>query len=101
MAYEQEYSPEKEVYEAAGLRPPNQIMDKHRVAVKKVIRSLGKAEREVFSYRYGIYGGPALSVEKTAEMMGFKVERVIQVESIALVRLKDDLRVSCLENSLD
>ncbi len=60
--------------------------------VSRALSLLEPRERDVLQYRYGLGGGQGLSLTKVGKRMGLSGERVRQIESDAIVRLRKMIR---------
>lgn len=56
--------------------------------VRALVDSLGERERRVITLRHGLDGGPELTLEAIGQILGVTRERVRQVESKALSKLR-------------
>ena len=81
------------IADQASLRPLEEIvceMDVRRrcAALRRVLRSLDPRDREVISFRFGLSGGPCRTLDWIADRYGLSRERVRQIESQAISRLR-------------
>ncbi|MCS7298428.1 MAG: RNA polymerase sigma factor RpoD/SigA [Spirochaetia bacterium] len=59
--------------------------------IRSIVEALPEKEREVIKYRFGFYGKP-YSLKEIGEIMGFTKERVRQIESRAIDRMKEIIK---------
>lgn len=71
-----------------------QLMRRH---VRNLLSVLGPRERQIIRLRYGIHDGECKSLSEISVVFGVSKERVRQVESRALVKLKHHLSSEGLE----
>jgi RNA polymerase primary sigma factor len=70
------------------LSDPARDMAEQREVVAGWMESLRPRERQVVSYRFGLAGGPPLSLRQVGEMLHVSVERVRQIQNAALKSLR-------------
>jgi RNA polymerase primary sigma factor/RNA polymerase nonessential primary-like sigma factor len=59
--------------------------------LRKHVRSLSARERIVLTSRFGLHGGPAMTLMEVGTRLALSRERVRQIESAALSRLRSAL----------
>lgn len=71
---------------------PEQVVTEQSVvdAVRHVVDSLDARTAEVLRLRYGLDGGETRTLEDVAHILGMSRERVRQIETRALARLRLD-----------
>lgn len=71
-------------------QPPDAVARKiRREDLQRVLDSLPARERKVLELRFGLKGGPPLTLEEVGERFGVTRERIRQVEAKTLNRLKN------------
>jgi RNA polymerase primary sigma factor len=71
-------------------RPHQSVAEKlHREDVEAVLSKLGHRERKVLELRYGLGGGEPMTLEDVGKHFGVTRERIRQIESRTLMRLKN------------
>jgi RNA polymerase primary sigma factor len=73
--------------------------EQRRAAVAQSLDRLDKRERRILASRYGIGGGPELSLQQIGKDLGISKERVRQLESRAHAKLRMFTRLTALEPS--
>ncbi len=73
---------------------PGRTVDLHllKERIAEVLRSLAPRDREVIELRFGLRDGRPRSLEEVAQMFGVTRERVRQIESRGLRKLREDER---------
>jgi RNA polymerase primary sigma factor len=73
---------------------PGRVVDLHllKERIAEVLRSLAPRDREVIELRYGLQDGRPRSLEEVAQLFGVTRERVRQIESRGLRKLREDER---------
>ena len=73
---------------------PGRTVDLHllRERLAEVLRSLAPRDREVIELRFGLHDGRPRSLEEVAQLFGVTRERVRQIESRGLRKLREDER---------
>jgi RNA polymerase primary sigma factor len=71
------------------IAPPDQelIEEADRMLIKRCLEALTEREKQVIQFRYGLYAGEPMTLEKIGERLGLTRERIRQVESQALRKL--------------
>ena len=67
--------------------------------IDRLLRSLGQREEQILRIRYGFYDGVARTLAQTGEHFGISRERVRQIESRALDKLRRALDYHELERA--
>jgi RNA polymerase sigma factor (sigma-70 family) len=57
-------------------------------SIRALLATLTEREQQVLRWRYGLDGGPELSLRQVARRLGVSAERVRQIEERALVKLR-------------
>lgn len=83
----QEITADPEV-EAPEFIVAKQMMRQH---VRGLLRILPPRERQIIQFRFGMHGGEPKSLSEIGELLGLSKERIRQLESRALDRLKESL----------
>jgi RNA polymerase primary sigma factor len=76
-----------------------EAQDQRQAAVAQFLDRLDKRERRILASRYGIGGGPELSLKQIGHGLGISKERVRQIEYRALAKLRKFARLAALEPS--
>ena len=63
-----------------------------RARLAEVLHSLAPRDREVIELRYGLQGGHARTLDEVAQVYGITRERIRQIESRALAKLRQPER---------
>ncbi len=84
-----------------GLAPPSverlvELQLEHE-KIDRLLRSLGQREEQVLRIRYGFYDGVARTLQQTGEHFGITRERVRQIESRALEKLRQAIDLQDLD----
>ncbi|XP_078442306.1 RNApolymerase sigma-subunit F [Wolffia australiana] len=83
----QEITADPEV-EAPELIVAKQMMRRH---VRGLLRVLPARERQIIQFRFGMHGGEPMSLSEIGEMLDLSKERIRQLESRAIDKLKENL----------
>ena len=83
----QEITADPEV-EAPELMVAKRMMRRH---VRGLLRGLPVRERQIVQFRFGMHGGEPMSLSEIGELLSLSKERIRQLESRALDRLKENL----------
>ena len=67
--------------------------------IDRLLRSLAQREEQILRIRYGFHDGIARTLAETGEHFGITRERVRQIESRALVKLRHALELHTFRNS--
>lgn len=67
--------------------------------IETALSSLGEREREVVELRYGLGGGPAMSLRDAGKALGISAERTRQLEEQALRRLAGSESLAALRDA--
>jgi RNA polymerase primary sigma factor len=78
---------------------PSLLADQHllKARMAEMLRCLASRDREVIELRYGLKDGQARTLEEVAGVLGVTRERVRQIESRGLLRLRQTERSQFLE----
>ncbi|NNL84949.1 MAG: sigma-70 family RNA polymerase sigma factor [Myxococcales bacterium] len=73
-------------------------LDRHaaQTRILPLLAKLTRREREILSWRFGLDGKPEMTLQQIGEKLGLSRERVRQIESEALDKLKDAAQPSTL-----
>jgi RNA polymerase primary sigma factor len=87
----------------SGEPNPGQHVDQRllRERVAEVLRSLAPREREVIELRFGLRDGHPRTLDEVAKVYGITRERIRQIEARGLLKLRQPLRSSRLEEFAD
>ncbi|NLE83750.1 MAG: sigma-70 family RNA polymerase sigma factor [Chloroflexi bacterium] len=77
------------------------LRDSLRDTVKETLDSLPDRQREVLELRFGLIDGVYHSLEEVSQRFGLTRERIRQIESSALRRLRDPSRSNPLQDFVD
>jgi RNA polymerase primary sigma factor len=82
---------------------PGQVADQHllKERLAEVLSSLAPRDREVIELRYGLRDGRPRSLDEVAEQFGVTRERIRQIESRGLSKLRQDDRRERLTGFVD
>ena len=69
--------------------------------VKKLLNHLEKREREIIISRFGLFNSKAMTLEQVGEKLGFSKERIRQLESEILNKLRNKKELSGLKEYLN
>ncbi len=70
--------------------PEKNLNIKERIdAIDKILNKLNKRERKILTLRFGLHGLKRHSLEETGDELGLTIERVRQIESIALSKIRN------------
>jgi RNA polymerase primary sigma factor len=72
-----------------------------RIKLDEALNSLTQREAEILALRYGLIDGHAHTLEDVGTRFGLTRERIRQIESRALRRLRNPLRSDMLRDYLD
>lgn len=65
--------------------------------IKKAFSSLSKREEDILTMRFGIKDGNEMTLEEIGNIYGLTRERIRQIESKALIKLKNNKILKCLK----
>ncbi len=71
-----------------------------KVHINKILKELNHKERKIIINRFGIDGGKPKTLEELGKDMGFSKERIRQIESIALKKLRTSTNIKYLKEYL-
>jgi len=77
------------------------LRDALRDSVRETLDSLTERQREVLELRFGLVDGVYHSLEEVSQRFGLTRERIRQIESSALRRLRDPSRSNPLQDFMD
>lgn len=77
------------------------LRDALRNSVRETLDSLTERQREVLELRFGLVDGVYHSLEEVSQSFGLTRERIRQIESSALRRLRDPSRSNPLQDFMD
>lgn len=77
------------------------IQKEKRADIIKVLNTLSEKEKEVIMWRFGLTDGEAKTLEEVGQIYGVTKERIRQIETKALRKLRQPFRQSLLKNHLD
>lgn len=77
------------------------IQKETRAAIIKVLDTLTEKEKEVIMLRFGIEDGEAKTLEDVGKLFGVTKERIRQIETKALRKLRQPLRQNILKSYID
>ncbi len=68
-----------------------------REMIREILEELPEREREVVNFRYGLFGGPPMTLEEIGEIYSLSRERIRQIEAQSLRKLRSPKRAKKLE----
>ncbi len=84
---------------------PSPELESYRVAIREglqeILRTLSDREREVIEYRFGLADGRQRTLEEVGQFFGVTRERIRQIETKALRKLRTRTRKMRLEDLLE
>jgi len=90
-----------ELFENKGSKPDSELMsDSLKTNITAVLSTLPKRESEILSLHFGLDGSTPLSLEEIAEMMDLTKERIRQIKTKTLNKIKHTMRGQLLINSI-
>jgi RNA polymerase sigma factor (sigma-70 family) len=92
----------EDVLSDEGADPPIEAIDRAEVGqrLERAVATLGEREREILELRFGLQGSDPITLQEIGKRMGLSRERVRQIESRALGRLREQPAVRGLRASL-
>lgn len=66
--------------------------------IQDMLSSLSEREQKIITYRYGLDGGKARTLEEVGKILGITRERVRQIEAKAIVKLRNSSKAQDLRN---
>ncbi len=72
-----------------------------KMHIEKILKELNTKERKIIIKRFGIDGEKPKTLEELGQDMGFSKERIRQIESIALKKLRSIAHIKCLKDYLN
>ena len=80
---------------------PEQVMDNEgkREILESILNTLTERERDVLKYRYGLIDGIPKTLEEIGNIFNLSKERIRQIESKALQKLRNPARADILRRT--
>ena len=69
-------------------------------SINKVLDTLEDEEKQVLKLRFGLDNGKAKTLSEVSQLMGITNEKVKQIETIAMRKMRNPLRANVLKNEL-
>ena len=81
--------------------PEQTLADSERMnSINKVLDTLEEEEKQVLKLRFGLDNGKAKTLSEVSQLMGITKEKVKQIETIAMRKMRNPLRANVLKNEL-
>lgn len=75
----------------------NAILEMRKEDIRKVLGTLTEREQKVIEMRYGLYGNQIMTLEEVGKVFGVTRERIRQIESKAIRKLRHPSRAQMIE----
>lgn len=89
-----------EVFENSDNGPDDELMyDSLKINIRKVLSTLPKKEADVLEMHFGLNGNTPMSLEDISEMMDLTKERIRQIKTKAINKIKHSIRANILRSN--